>query len=273
MNTPKPEHQETQVSFGNSFQQHHIFGDLDKYAEFYRSLSTAVFSFLTPGTNAACNIDSYVFSSIQGTLESIKGVLKQGRINDAYALLRKYYDAAIINVYSALYLKSNFSIQNMVVARIDNWFRGKEPLPKFHKMVKYIRAAPDLAEITRLLDQESPYRDLRQRCNDHTHYNAYHNLLLNDNAIHIPDRLAVVEGFSKDVDNVFVLHIAYLFYLNDHYMSSSDYLDHLECGMQPPEGSQYSIAPFVQDIFESVINKKRMDIALAIKNRTAMQLE
>lgn len=261
------------MNSNDSFRQHHVFADLDKYADFYNLLSRAVLSFLTPGTKSAWNIDSYTFSSIQGTLESIKNVLTRGRINDAYALLRKYHDAAIINVYSGLYLKNNFGIENMVVAKIDNWIRGKERLPEFSEMSEYIRSSPDLAEITRLLDQESPYGDLRQRCNDHMHYNAYHNLLLNDKELYLPDRLAVMEGFSKELDNVFILHVAYLFYLNDHYMSSSDYLDHLECGMEPSDGSQDYVAPFVQDIFDSVVKKKRADIALAIKKHTAMQLE
>ena len=44
-------------------------------------------------------------------------------MNDAYTLLRKYYDAAIINIYTNLYLEDNFSIENFVVDKIENWLR------------------------------------------------------------------------------------------------------------------------------------------------------
>ena len=53
------------------YQKHHIFEELPEYIEFYNSLAMSVFSFCTMGTTALCNIDSYVYSSIQGTLESI----------------------------------------------------------------------------------------------------------------------------------------------------------------------------------------------------------
>ncbi len=69
------------------------------------------------------------------------------------------------------------------------------------------------------------------------------------------------------------MHFSYLFYLNDHYMASSDYVDSLDCGLMPEEGSQYFVAPFVQKIFDSVIKKNRMDLAEEIKSKTSMKLE
>ena len=63
-----------------------------------------------------------------------------------------------------------------------------------------------------------------------------------------------------------------MFFLNDHYMMSSDHLDALECNMQPEENSQYWVAPFIQDIFHEVITPERPDITAAIKANSAMQL-
>lgn len=56
-------------------------------------------------------------------------------------------------------------------------------------------------------------------------------------------------------------------------MASSDYVDSLDCGLMPEEGSQYFVAPFVQKIFDSVIKKNRMDLAEEIKSKTSMKLE
>src|SRR3546814_13983086 len=86
----------------------------------------SVFSFATMGTKAIGNIYTYVYSSMQGTVVSMRTILLTGRINDAYALLRKYYDSTVINVYSNLYLKKNFSIENFIVEKINNWIQGKE---------------------------------------------------------------------------------------------------------------------------------------------------
>src|SRR5258705_747882 len=74
---------------------------------------------VTQGTiGSVLNIDTYVYSSIRGTLDSIKDILIKGRISDSYALLRKYHESVIINVYSNLYLEDNFSIENFVVEKL-----------------------------------------------------------------------------------------------------------------------------------------------------------
>ena len=75
------------------------------------------------------------------------------------------------------------------------------------------------------------------------------------------------------LENIFILHLSYLFYLNDHYMMSMDYADSMDCGLMPEEGSQYYVAPFIQEIFDTVIKKKRPDLAREIKEGTPMLLE
>ncbi|MGK7936890.1 MAG: hypothetical protein AB4206_14000 [Xenococcaceae cyanobacterium] len=261
------------MNLGTEYKQHQVFAKLDEMIEFYKSFSFSIFNFITQGTKAICNIDSYVYSSIQGTLESIKNILQNGRINDAYALLRKYYDSTIISVYTNLYLNDNFSLENFVVEKIDNWLKGIEQLPEYRIMSQYIRNSTKLNEINDLLYKDDRYQEIRNRCNDHTHYNFYKNVLLNDNKIYLENRVSTLNTFSKDLEQIFILHISYLFYLNDHYMMSSDYVDSLNCGLTPEEDCQYFVAPYVQNVFNSVIKKNRMDLAEAIKNKTSMKLD
>lgn len=86
-------------------------------------------------------------------------------------------------------------------------------------------------------------------------------------------RLECLDSLSRDARDIFILHLAFVFFLNDHYLTSSDYLDHLECNRKPPENSQYWVAPFIQKILDEVVAKERPDIVAAIKANTAMQLE
>lgn len=129
------------------YQNHSVLKKLDHYIDFYNSLSTNVFSYMAQGTKFICNIDSYVYSSLGGTLESIKNILKNGRINDAWALMRKYHDSIIINIYSNLYLENNFNVENPVVQQIDNWLNGKDSLPEFRIMSRYIRDIESLENL------------------------------------------------------------------------------------------------------------------------------
>jgi hypothetical protein len=254
------------------FQKHTVFADLERYGAFYESLARSVFPFVSVGTRAICNIDSYVFSSIQGTLASIQTILRDGRINDAYTLLRKYYDSSIINIYTGLYLEDHLSIESFIVTQIDRWLQGRDQLPEFRIMSQYIRDSQKVAPITSLLYSDARYKRLRDRCNDHTHYNYYRNVLLNDKDIVLEGRRQALDEFSNDIRDVLILHLSYLFFGNGHYMTSSDYLDCLECGMTPEPDSQYWVAPFVQAMFDQTIKKSRPDIAATIKQNSSMHL-
>ena len=101
-----------------------IFESLKDLSGFYRSLSFSTFPWVQQGLEKTINIDSYTFSSIQATLESIELVLSKGKINDAFALLRKYFDSVIINIYTSLCLIDHFSIDNFVVKQINDWKNG-----------------------------------------------------------------------------------------------------------------------------------------------------
>lgn len=256
----------------DEYQKHHVFSELEKYIEFYENISGSVSSFGSTGTNVVLNIDTFIFSSIKGTLESIQLILKNGRINDAYALLRKYYDSAVINIYSNLYLDDHVSIENFIVDKVNNWLKGTDKLPEYRVMSNYIRKSEKVSEINKLLYSNSRYKDIRDRCNDNTHYNFFFNVLLNDNEVHNEHRIQVLNSFSVDIKDIFIFHLAYLFFFKDHFMTSSDYVDALECGVEPEWDSQYWVAPYVQQIFDEIITKRRPDITDAIKKNTCMQL-
>ena len=255
-----------------AYQEHRVFVELQQYMKFYEQLAMSVFSFATMGTKAICNIDTYVYSSMQGTVESIRTILLAGRINDSYALLRKYYDSTVINVYSNLYLHDNFSIESFVVEKINNWLQGKEELPEYRVMSQYIKDAEALKPINDVFSVDDRYKRLRNRCNDHTHYNFYRHVMLNDSEIYIDNRAWWLDRLSEDVRDIFIRHLGYIFFLNPHYMMSSDHMDALECGMQPEENSQYWVAPYIQEIFNEVITPSRPDITTAIRASSAMQL-
>lgn len=195
-----------------------------------------------------------------------------GRINDSYALLRKYYDSTVINVYTNLYLNDHFSLDNLIVEHIDNWRKGTQTIPEYRVISKYIKDSDKLKPITDLLSKDELYKGVRDRCNDHTHYNYYYNLLLNDNEIYLPNRVKALDIYSADLTAIFIQHFAYLFYLNDHYMISTDYVDYLDVGMTPEEGSQYWVSPFIQKTFDKWIKPNRPDIAEEIKSKTAVNL-
>ena len=254
------------------YKMHGIFGELDFYIEFYENLAFSVLRWVSGGTGSLTNIDTYLFSSVQGTLSSIHQILGGGKINDAYALLRKFYDLAIANVYANLYLEEQVRAGSLIAAQIDDWRRGKAKLPEYRIMSQYIRASKRLMTVSDLLHHDDRYKRLRARCNDHTHYNYFKNVILNDGEIRLPERGAALQQIADDIRDLFVLHFVYLFTVMPHYMMSSDYVDSLDCGLEPQEGSEYWVAPFIQQAFDEVVTRHRPDLAAAIRTGSAMQL-
>lgn len=258
---------------GKEYSEHKVFHELKSYTDFYDSLSFSIMGWASQGTKAILNLDTYAYSSIKGTVDSIREILTKGRINDAYSLIRKYFDSTFINIYANLYLQDNFSIDNFIVEKIDNWRKGTETIPEFRVISRYIKESQKLKPISNLLKKDDRYKKLRERCNDNTHYNFYHNVLLNDYEIHNPNRIKYLDAISFDMRALFIQHFAYIFYLNDHYFMSSDYVDYLDVGMTPEEDSQYWVAPFIQEAYSEIIEKYRPDIAKEIKDKTEMKLE
>ncbi len=257
-----------------AYKKNTVFTTLDRILNFYYLLSFSVFGTFPLGLGGALGYESYFFSSIQGTIESIKNTLKNGRINDSYVLLRKYHDSSIISVYTILYLSDNFNQENFIVKKIDDWVKGKEKMPSYKTMLSYIKESDKLTKINNLLyKEEDNYAKIRKRCNNHTHYNFYYYALLNDNEIYLEDRIKTLNVFASDLEQIFILHISYLFYLNDHYIMSSDYKDYMDVGMTPPKDCQYNVAPFVQEVFDDFIKKNNPDLANLIKETTEMKIK
>ena len=250
---------------------HPVFADLEYCIQFYDQISFSI-PYCPADGKLITNMDVFVYSSIQGTLESVQHVLKSGRIGDAYALLRKYYDSVIINVYTNLYLEENRSLKSSAIEKITKWFDSTEQLPDYRQMSQYIRASSILTPMTNLLNADDRYKKVRNRCNDSLHYNFFQNVLINDNQLHWQDRSQWLDLLSEDIKAIFILHLSYIFFLHSHYMMSSDYVDALEVGMVPEKDSQYWVAPFVQKAFDDIITKERPEITALIKQNSCMQL-
>jgi len=263
----------TSPNLGKDFTEHSVFGQLNDFISFYDTLSYTTMGFVSSGVIGVINLNTYVFSSIKGTLDSIKLVLSNGRINDAYALLRKYYDSTIINIYTNLYVEENSSLEKFIVDKIQNWIKGTDKLPSYREISQYIRNSNRLNPISELIEKNELYKNIRIRCNDHLHYNYYHNIVYNDNQIYLENRVKYLEIFSNDLKAVFIQHFAYLFYLMDYYMMSTEYVDYLDAGMTPPKDSQYWVASFIQDAFDKWIKPYRPDIAKVILSNTMMHLK
>ncbi len=210
-------------------------------------------------------------------------------------MLRKYHDAATINIYINLVLENNDKLKELMekigeedtrkdikifkgmfaVKKIKDWLHGKDKLPInwYAPMSEYVKKSQQLKSVTALIYKDDSYKDTRQRCNDHAHSNFFDNLMINNSSVYLESRADTLNMFHKDLVNIFILHLTYIFILNDHYMTSTEYMDCLEMGMTPEKSLQYEVDPCVQNIFTTVIAKERPDLAQLIIEHSSMHLK
>ncbi|MEI7986758.1 MAG: hypothetical protein WCI55_14115 [Armatimonadota bacterium] len=255
-------------------------------------LSDLVWGFVSPTRNLVGNLDSSFFDSMEGTVESIKDVLLGGRFADAYSLLRRFMDTTRMQVYVMHCLRSSrltddFDAldtidsdseaflelveriaQNYYVENVEKWLTGDLSM-KVLKPSQFGSATID--ELNSILDK-TKYQLVLDRCNEHLHMNYYKNLRLNHTNIDNSTQLTLLSQFSRDFRHIYIWHLAHVFTLHPEYMASTDYVDALDCGEPPEEGSQNWVAPVVQEVFDLIITPYSPDVTNFIRENGGMEL-
>lgn len=263
---------ESQVATDKVYQSHKIYSLLNSLIDFYNAVYVFGPDFITNGiVKGVLNIDKVVCASLSGTLDSMRVILKEGRINDAYALMRKYNDGIIVVLYINIYIKQNCSIEKYIVDDMQQWVDNKRKLPSSEKMMKVIRNYKPLEDLEQLFDFDNLYLKIRRLANGNTHYNKLYYLWLNNAMIYNSSRIKELDVLYYYTLQLFIFHFAYMYSLNPHYMMSSDYVDALDLGFQPEEGSQYWVAGYVSDVFEKYITT-RPEVAEYMRKHSGMNL-
>lgn len=240
--------------------------------QFYDSLSMGCFNFVTSGTHGITNYASYVYSAIEGTLDSISTLLTKGRINDAYTLIRKLFDDILLEIYMDVTLKDKFDWEkNFIVEEVDEWIRRRHRIPKIEKIMKSLEKSKYTKDLYPLFGWETYLRKYRDLLDDSVHSNRFQQMLINCNTVYIENRERHLKNCEAILNHLFLLHLSFIFHLNPQYLMASDYVDHLDMGMTPPDGCQNWIAQFAQDAFDKVI-KPHKDIAELILSTCYLEI-
>lgn len=270
--------------FGKDYYNHKLFSFLDKIYEFYMALSDRASDY-TDGSfiTGRFAFNGNVYSSIGGTVESIKVLSYCGRLNDVFALLRKLEDATLIDLYKNILLKKEE--ENLVTSDIpikeilDNsvirtWTQATHQLMRNGELDKIKSKVKDVdACLGDLLHiEEKPFR---QDCNNNVHYNSWSNFILNVWELHRVNGQGIkaLDIIYEIISKIFAVHFSYTYIQHPEYYSSLDYLSALEDGDEPIEGSQYSVMSIVQDVFDMYIKCEYKEVADYLISKDLMDLK
>lgn len=259
------------------YQEHIVFKNLDSIEEFYDFLSYNSFAFLPEGLPGTFpNIDTYILSSIKGTVDSIRLLMKSAHLNDAFAIVRKYFDEILLDVYMTVYRqeqkRKNPDFMTYTNERVKNWKENSFDIPKYDSTIKYFRRSESYKSLFVFFDFEKRYRKIRELLDDNMHMNSYQLMIINDNEIHNQYRTRYLNILNTCICDLFRYHFASCIFLNPQYFMASDYVDCLDLSQTPPEGSENWIAPLAQNMFDKMI-KPHKDLAVFLTENVYLEIE
>ena len=189
-----------------SYLKHKVFDDLKYMMEFYDSISMSCLSFVASGTHGITNYASYVYTAIEGTLDSISILLTKGRINDAYTLIRKLFDDILLEIYIDVTLKEKFSIDNFFVAEVNEWIQGKHRIPKTERILKCLETSEKTKDLYPLFGWDTYLKKNRELLDDSVHSNRFQQMLLNCCDVYIENRERHLKNCEIILNQLFLLH-------------------------------------------------------------------
>lgn len=275
-------------TFGKWYDENKLFGRLDEINEFYHCINFSSSNFSDHNyTGRLGNTHSSIYEGIKGTIESIKLLFQNGRINDGFTLIRKYSDAIVIDTYAAVVLKdveANINLETNWCTLSDNivnkWIKSQSSILSRNpgkELKKILETFPKISEILKLhpKNQNSLYERIRDLCNDNVHYNGFKNFLYNDidfNNYNRENTIILLNNAYVCITFLVSLHFAFIYELHPEYFSSTDYCDYLDMGEQPPADSQYWVAPIFNAFFSNVVYKYNSKLGDYILSLQLMQL-
>ena len=246
-----------------------LFEGIDSHSKFYEHISDSIWSMPT-SPHALGNLSSSIFTSTSNTIKTIKYTIENNHFSDSYVLVGKVYENILTFLYIELETEEQFDNE-----QIKNWISGKKKLHNLtmKELIKYFNANEKISECFSVLKIEGVYKNLKSDCNNYVHNNFMKNVVLNS-VFHFNPQTIMhhQKRIINYLDSIHSLAFAIICVLKPYYAKSSDYMDHLEMGMTPPEDSQYWVAPFMQEEFEK-LNKSNPELAKLILKHSYMQFK
>ena len=247
------EHVNSQVNY-ETYQNHPVFGLIDRMKHFYNGVADTCFQFVPNGTLAACNYATYVYMSIRSTLDSIKMLLKAGHVTDAFVLIRKLFDTVLVDIYFDVVREDQYDwMENFVVKDFQQWIKGSRWIPYTEKILSVLKKSKSTKDLYPLFGWDTYLKTNREHLDGHVHISSYRSILLNCQDIYIENREKQLKNASIILKQLMMVHLSFIFYLNGHYMMAHDHMFYLEEYMTPPEGSERWMASYAQEAFDEFI--------------------
>lgn len=202
---------------------------------------------------------SKLYDSCNRTLWSLDESVRLGNFSDALMLVRKYRDDMLFYVYCSLnyeeYLSSIVSTANGDKTKIKpliDWMNNKRK-DKSINIFSQISCNPRFRGMIQKFAIDKRYTEYNKKLNSFTHTNGIE--YINYDSVfyrrHTEALKTTCTLVKENIQFYTILFLSLIAILHPNAISASDYIDCLEMGIEPEEGSQYWLAPFIEEYFKN----------------------
>lgn len=240
-------------------------------------------------------------NSIQ-TLKSIKLCCSIGSFADANTLIRKLRDDLILYVYildvankrkpfveedlndlsannskeftdTFLNMRFNINLTEDEIA-VGAWLNNTVlELPykvkmklSFENYMKFLKQNENISKILKDYKLQDYWETLRNKLNNYVHNNGVqftsHNLI----KVHTESLDVYLKNINTRTSYIITFFLVLIVMTEAALISSTDMIDYLDCGMEPPEDCQYEIATFIQEYIDNEVVKIHPELKQFLKD-------
>lgn len=272
--------------------EHHSYNEFNKAMEEFIDLFASL-DYLIGGRNCSVFFSkgkTYIFGtqllqSAKMTLLSIMKCCDFGNVSDANTLIRKYRDDIFFYLY-VLQVDNNRGIlldetkkaeiqeYNKQADFIVKWFNNSLSNFGFNSnIVPYLKTNTDIKEIINKYKLEDIWKRIFKNLNNFVHNNGVSYCAMNYRDYKYEDIENIFHDIVFKIDYITTIFMMLFILIKPHYIMSSDYIDCLDFGIEPPEDSQYWVAPFIQEFIDKHIGKYNLEYKLFIKDKVCMNID
>jgi hypothetical protein len=258
-------------------------------------------------------LDTGLIESSVQTLKSIKSCCSIGSFSDANTLIRKLRDDLLLYIFildtiknrktfneddlSNLDLKTgDFDAEKFTSAflnlrfndvlteneqAVNAWFNNavndlnrkiKMKLSFENYMIQF-QKNPSISEILVNYNLQGYWEKLRNKLNDYVHNNG--NEFTRQNNVSANDKF--VETHLKNINfrisYISSFFLVLLIMIDSKLIAATDLIDHLDSNAEPPQDSQYFVAPFVKDFLDLKVSKLHPELKQYLKDNNDYQMK
>ena len=211
------------------------------------------------------------------TLESIKKCCENTNFADAYTLLRKYRDDLFYYLFVLTILKDIDLLKNSDKDNLNkhekfilDWTEDKLSNLKSSEVLKAIGESEYLSSAIKKYDLQRSFEKMGAKLNNFVHSNG--KSFYNEPLHRMGEKVEkYCKEFTQELDYITVVFLFLLVLEMPHCVMSYDYVDYLDCGDTPLDGSQYWVAPFVQEYLKKHKSLLDENCDLYLKEETGME--